>query len=83
MCARVFVLLRLTVITEAVPAAGYDYSITQQLMTDQADQFVRHGLLHCWRGRLLRDERRPLLLANCVRFTRERKKKFTEHKVYI
>lgn len=69
-----FVLLRLTVITEAVPAAGYDYSIAQQLMTDQADQFVRHGLLHRWRRRLLRDEGRLLLLANCVRFTTERKK---------
>lgn len=79
----VFVLLRLTLITEAVPAAGYDYSITQQLMTDQADQFVRHGLLRCWRRRLLRDEGRLLLLANCVRFTTERKKKFTQHKVYI
>lgn len=61
------VLPRLTVVTEAVSAAGYDHGVAQQLVADEAEQLVRNGLLLDDDGHLLRGKGRLLLLADRVR----------------
>lgn len=58
---------RLTVVTEAVSAAGNDHGVAQQLVADQAQQLVGNGLLLDDDRRLRRGERRLLLLADRVR----------------
>lgn len=61
------VLPRLTVVTEAVSAAGDDHGVAQQLVADQAEQLVWNGLLLDDGRRLLRGKGRLLLLAHRVR----------------
>lgn len=57
----------LTVVAEAVPAAGNDHGVAQQLVADQAQQLVRNGLLLDDDRRLRRGEGGLLLLADRVR----------------
>lgn len=59
---------RLTVVTVAVPAAGYDHGVAQQVVTEQTEELLRYRVLLLLRLRLLLgEERRPLLLADGVR----------------
>lgn len=65
---------KLTFVTVAVSTAGYDHGVAQQVVTDQAEEFVRDGLLLSFRFRhRLRDERRLLLLPNSICLPKERK----------
>lgn len=58
---------QLTVVAEAVAAAGNDHGVAQQLVADQAQQLVRNGLLVDDERRFRRGEGRLLLLAHRVR----------------
>ena len=35
----------LTVVAVAVPTAGYDHGVTQQVVTDQTEEFLRDRIL--------------------------------------
>lgn len=71
-----FVCLKLTVITVAVSTAVYDHGIVQQVVADEAEEFIRDRLVLAFRLRLLLwDKWRPLLLADGVRLTNDRQHK--------